>query len=204
MVKERRTTFVDEAGWAAFSALKAGITGRKGEQAVATELKRLGFVALNDVILPCAEGVTQVDHIVRGRQAIIVIETKTYSGMITGRVADASWLQHFSEGSQQLFANPLRQNERHCRAVTAAISGTTAPIINLVVSAGTARFCEVSSTVVVPLDCLGDVLGAPTVAGDDGLLEEAWRQVCKAAAIGERRRDEHAEAMRALRETGPR
>jgi hypothetical protein len=43
----RRTIWVDERVWAAFGEFKAGITGRKGESAVALALAGLGYSALH-------------------------------------------------------------------------------------------------------------------------------------------------------------
>jgi Nuclease-related domain len=72
---------VDERAWAAFGAFKAGITGHKGESAVA--LAGLGYSALHDVLQADLFGLTQVDHLVRGPDRILVIETKRYGGHIT-------------------------------------------------------------------------------------------------------------------------
>jgi hypothetical protein len=82
--RPKRTTFVGEATWQKFGEFKAGIIGRKGEGAVARVLSALADPVLHDVLLPDPLGVTQVDHLVCAPDAILVIETKTYGGYITG------------------------------------------------------------------------------------------------------------------------
>ena len=63
--------------------LKATLIGRKGEAGVGAALARLRLLALHDVVLADDRGVTQIDHLVRAGDGIVVIETKTYAGVIT-------------------------------------------------------------------------------------------------------------------------
>ncbi len=198
----RRTTVVDECTWAAFDAFKAGITGRKGESAVARGLARLGFPALHDALLADVFGVTQVDHLVRAADAILVIETKTLAGHITGTRHSAEWMQHLAGGeSRHVFQNPVHQNHRHCRAVRAALSGLDVPIVGYVVSAGSATFCEELESAVVPIDQLPELFHATwPLFRDAATLEWAWQRLVAATAAAEPRREEHREAMRRRRE----
>ncbi len=197
----RRTTFVDEQTWATFSEFKAGITGRKGESAVNRELATLGHPALHDVILADLFGLTQVDHLVRTPDAILVIETKTYGGYITGTLDSSEWVQHLAGGEvRHAFQNPARQNHRHCRAVAAATAGHDVPIAGAIVSAGSATFCADLEGAVIPIGRLGELfrLSSPR-AHDAAALERAWRQLVAAVAATESRREEHHEAMRGRR-----
>jgi hypothetical protein len=128
---------VDERAWAAFGAFKAGITGHKGESAVALALAGLGYSALHDVLLADLFGLTQVDHLVRGPDCILVIETKRYGGQITGSLRGDVWMQHLAGGEVRYsFRNPIRQNHRHCRAVEAVLAELDVPVGGYVVSAG--------------------------------------------------------------------
>ena len=197
----RRTTFVDEQTWVTFNEFKAGITGRKGESAVARALAALGHQALHDVILADLFGVTQVDHIVRAPDAILVIETKTYGGHITGSPEGGEWLQHLVNGEvRHAFQNPARQNHRHCRAVEAALAGYDVPVVVAIVSAGSATFCAELEGMVVPIDRLGDLFRPlPPRAHDAAALERAWHQLVAAVAAAEPRREEHHEAVRRRR-----
>jgi hypothetical protein len=119
----RRTNFVSEEEWRTFADIKASITGQKGESAVACEIARLGLPALHDVILSDSRGVTKVDHLVLGVDAIIVIETKAFGGFITGDLQGLQWTQHLAGGTMRdPFQNPARQNYRHCSAVREILS----------------------------------------------------------------------------------
>lgn len=194
----RRTTFVDEQTWVTFNEFKAGITGRKGESTVARTLAALGHQALHDVILADLFGVTQVDHIVRAADAILVIETKTYGGHITGTPEGGEWLQHLANNEvRHVFQNPARQNHRHCRAVEAALAGYDVPVVGAIVSAGSATFCAELEGMVVPIGRLGDLFRPlPPRAHDAAALESAWHQLVAAVAAAEPRREEHHEAVR--------
>ncbi len=108
---------------------RPALIGRGGERAVRLALARLGLPALHDVVLADALGHTQIDHLVRTTQGIVVIETKTFSGWITGTLYSAEWTQHLAGGRiRHRFQNPVRQNHRHCKAVEAAITGLTVPV----------------------------------------------------------------------------
>lgn len=200
--RSRRTTSVDEETWAKFGAFKAAITGRKGESAVARSLRELGLPALHDVLLPAALGVTQLDHLVHAADAILVIETKTYGGHITGSVTSAEWVQHLAAGEiRHGFQNPLHQNHRHCRAVEAALTGLKVPVAGIIVSAGAATFCDELQGRVVPLGRLAQVFrSAPRRRTDPGHLAVAWHRLVGATEAAESRREEHREAVRRRRD----
>ena len=108
--RAKRTTYVAEETWTKFCEFKAAIIGRKGENAVARTLAALGIPALHDVLLPDLLGITQLDHVVRAADAILVIETKTYGGHIAGSLHSSEWVQHLAAGeTQHAFQNPVHQ-----------------------------------------------------------------------------------------------
>jgi hypothetical protein len=190
---KRRTTFVSEQAWGAFDAFKAGITGRKGERAVAAKLEALGLLALHDIILPDVLGTTQIDHIVCGADVIIVIETKTYGGRITGAPGDPEWMQHLADGDvRHRFQNPLRQNHRHCQAVKAVLSGLNVPVQGVVISAGKAVFCDALLQIVLTIDQMAVWL-APRHpdATLSSAMNEAWRLLIAQVNAGCSLRDQH-------------
>jgi Nuclease-related domain len=195
--RARRTTYVDERTWAAFGEFKAGIVGRKGENAVARALADLGVPALHDVLLADLMGLTQVDHLVRARDAILVIATKTYGGHITGAVDRSEWVQHLADDeTRHAFQNPAYQNHRHCRAVEAVLARLDVPIAGYVVFAGSATFCDELQGAVVPIARLPALFRAgPQRACNAVHLERAWERLIVAAAAGEPRREEHREAV---------
>jgi hypothetical protein len=199
--RAKRTAYVDERTWAAFGAFKAGIIGRKGESAVARSLEDLGVPALHDVLLADLMGLTQVDHLVRARDAILVIETKTYGGHITGAVDRPEWMQHLSDDeTQHAFQNPAYQNHRHCRAVEAILAGLDVRVAGYVVFAGSATFCDELQGAVVPIARLPEFFRAdPPRACNAVSLGRAWERLIVAAAAGEPRREEHRKAVRLRR-----
>jgi len=155
--------------------VKAELKGRKGEAAVAAVLDRLGVPALHDMVLADRLGLTQVDHLVRLADGILVLETKAYAGMVTGRVRDREWVQLLRDGEvRTAFPNPVLQNARHVAAVRRTV-GAGVPVRSLVVSAGTARFCGELEGVMVLLEGLkACLLDAPTGAEDARRLDAAW------------------------------
>lgn len=196
-----RTTHVSERDWEAFGELKAGIIGRKGERRVAAAISKLELPALHDVILPVEHGLTQIDHIVRGLGRVLVIETKTYRGHITGHSAGEEWVQHILGGTtSHTLRNPVWQNRRHCRAVEGVLAGLGVPVWGYVVSAGLATFADELAGLVVPLAQVGCVvLSDPDRHTPAELLDVAWERLVQAAALHDGRRDEHRASVEAVR-----
>lgn len=186
----RRTDYVSNAGWKAFDAFKAGITGRRGERAVAEALAAMGAPSLHDVILKDASGTTQIDHIVRGPGAIFVLETKTHGGMIDGALDGYEWEQRFPGGKGAFrFLNPLRQNERHCHAVRAVLHGLPVEVAGILIAAGTASYTAALTPAITAIRDLRHVLFSRKPVGD--AINEAWGRLTNAASIGETYRDQH-------------
>lgn len=93
--------------------------GWAGEHTVARRLKRLpyGYIVLNDLLLPTTgQGSTQIDHIVVSEYGIFVIETKNYTGIISGSEYADSWTKNMF-GRKYSMTNPVEQNQTHIRAV---------------------------------------------------------------------------------------
>jgi len=111
------------------------------------------------VVLADALGHTQINHLVRTTQEIVVIETKTFSGWITGTLYSAEWTQHLAGSrTRHRFRNPVRRSHRHCKAVEAAITGLTVPVHGRILSAGRARFCQALEAVPILLPALGQLV----------------------------------------------
>lgn len=199
----RRTNLVTDEEWQAFREVKAGITGQKGETAVVRQLALLGAPALHDVILEDSRGLTQIDHLVLGLDAILVLETKTYSGFIAGELHSQEWTQHLAQGATRTnFQNPVRQNHRHCSATSEIVGNPNVLARGYVVSAGKARFSDGLAGIVVPLDTLSDVfLPSDGPCADQDALRQAWERLSIAARAGEARRAEHLAGVRARRGT---
>lgn len=111
--------------------------GASGEQRVARTLMRAGYAVLTDLTVTWGNSSHQIDHIVRGRDRLFVIETKTWHGVGEGRAGDASWTLRRPKGRAAITAyNPLLQNRRHAEVIGAMCD---VPVTPLVVSAGFVR-----------------------------------------------------------------
>jgi hypothetical protein len=182
--------------------VKAEMLGRKGEQEVARRIAELGMPAVHDVTLSDDRGRTQIDHVVRTAFGIVVLETKRFSGVVTGTVSAALWRHEVGGGATLVqsrgrrwrpkrrvqteavvtwFQNPLRQNYRHVMAVRGVIGDSDVPVRGLVVSAGPARFEWELARAVIPLDRIGEVLSDQSGERADGRrLDKAWKRLLAA------------------------
>jgi len=71
---------------------------------------------IHNLIIPTANGTTQIDHVLISTFGIFVIETKNVKGWIFGGKDDAQWTQVLF-GKKYRFQNPLRQNYRHTKSL---------------------------------------------------------------------------------------
>ena len=71
---------------------------------------------IDDLIIPSANGTTQIDHVLVSTFGIFVIETKNIQGWIFGNENDSTWCQSIY-GRKSRFQNPLRQNFRHLQCL---------------------------------------------------------------------------------------
>jgi hypothetical protein len=90
--------------------------GDVGESIVSKELNKLGndYTVMNNVHI----GKCQIDHMVicKSTRIIFVIETKLWSGIITGDYNDKQWRQD-KNGVVKYLDNPILQNRFHCNTV---------------------------------------------------------------------------------------
>lgn len=98
------------------------VKGRQGEAKVGKTLRyftRKGARAKNDILLDTGRGTSQLDHLLITKQGLLVIETKNYSGFISGTADAKLWTQSFpgSNSEPRQFYNPIRQNEGHISAL---------------------------------------------------------------------------------------
>lgn len=127
------------AVWVASPARK----GARGERAVHGLLRQSlhpsEYAILRDVTLPYEGGTTQIDHVVVSRFGIFVIETKNLSGWIYGSEWHSHWTQSFGHFRVE-FQNPLRQNQRHLRALQGLLGLRATKFHSLVVFTGKSEF----------------------------------------------------------------
>lgn len=120
--------------------LRRQLKGDLGEQSVSLTIRGMGLPIQNNVTIPGKKGLTQIDHLVLTRSAIVVLETKNYSGSLydNGRGQGGGWIQRFPGGKQNRLHNPLDQNYGHIKSVGTIVPGV--PVTGFVVLAGSARF----------------------------------------------------------------
>lgn len=108
----------------AYRLFEPAVKGFIGEKTIAFYLGTLPkkeYVILHDVLLPTESGTTQTDHIVVSGYGVFIIETKNYTGRISGTDQSAQWTQNIY-GHKSYFMNPLRQNYAHINAVGSLLS----------------------------------------------------------------------------------
>lgn len=186
--------------WSTFRSFKAGIKGDKGETRVRDALDALGVPALHDVILRDRLGLTQIDHIARASDAIVVIETKNYAGSIEGDVHAPTWSQRFEgKPDEHTLPNPCRQNFRHLRAVENLVGDRAVLVRACVVMVGPAVVEVGLQCVVVPFADLAQQV-VSTRNPPQQWLDRAWMKLKSAAAASPSFRDAHRAQLAARRE----
>lgn len=95
------------------------IKGKWGEMKVAGILALLpndDYKVIHDVIIQTNGYTSQIDHIIVSIYGIFVVETKNYSGWITGYENSKHWMQNIY-GHKNSFYNPIKQNKSHILAL---------------------------------------------------------------------------------------
>jgi len=100
--------------------------GKIGERFAYRELKDeyLKKQIFRNLYIKRADGkYTEIDLATVGRGALIVYESKNYSGWIFGNDSDDNWMQTLSNGKKQKFYSPIRQNSTHIEALREYLAG---------------------------------------------------------------------------------
>lgn len=140
-----------------------------------------------------------IDHIVRGRSRLLVVETKNWTGVISGGSRDRRWLQVRPSGEEQAQRNPIMQAKRQAKILQEA---TGVPVASLVVMAGRSQPADGRFPQgVVTLDGIAAVLpglldgehhtGSATPAD----IERAWSRLVQLdqAVDAQKQLDRHVE-----------
>lgn len=179
------------------AALKVG---KEGELRVDRILYRVAMDHLTDVYLEDERGLTQIDHIAKMPWGLVVIETKTYGGFISGTRDYQVWKQSFrlvGSNKYYLFQNPVCQNFRHLAAVR-HVTGLKDHVFSLVVFAGSAHTSRRVHNQIVRINHLKTAMRQrPTT---DYLLDwkrdAAWDALKRHAHANRGRAAEHLEQLK--------
>lgn len=78
-----------------------------------------GFKLLMNLQVPISDkdDTTEVDLLLMHETGLYVFEVKHYKGTIYGKVGDQKWTQYFRTESNQIFRNPMEQNQYHINAL---------------------------------------------------------------------------------------
>jgi len=85
----------------------------------------------HDVIIPAANGTTQIDHLLVSPYGLFIVETKNIKGWIFGSEDQAKWTQSLY-GKKYSFQNPLRQTFRQ-KKILSEFLGLDESIIHTVI-----------------------------------------------------------------------
>ena len=95
--------------------------GDVGEQivkvAVLSKLDAAQYRHFSNLIIPALNGTTQIDNIVVSPFGVFVIEAKYFQGWIFGGAKQEKWTHTLSRFEKYAFANPIRQNYGHIKAL---------------------------------------------------------------------------------------
>ena len=90
--------------------------GREGEVMVYELLKQPdNFIINNFTFYAAPEQSVQIDHILINTTGIHVIETKIWSGIVSGDYGDSTWILRNRDNTPTQCINAFRQNEYHVR-----------------------------------------------------------------------------------------
>ena len=192
---------------AAWRSQRSWLRGLMGEWRVARLLRRHGLEARHDVLLPHPDGAgwTQIDHLVRLPDRILVVETKNLGGRLAGGERDERWTQRFGWRCHAI-QNPLRQNALHLAAVRAVV-GRDVRLQGLVLLVGRAWVDERLPVGCRRLDGFKRLLDEAQLRDRFGptwqdRIAPAWDRLAAAASTRLRDRWRHAAAIE--RRTGVR
>lgn len=97
------------------------------------------YHALHNVTLPTDCGTTQIDHIYVSRFGVFVVETKNMKGWIFGGERQPQWTQSFYKNKYR-FQNPIRQNYKHIKELSAVLNIPMAKLHSVIVFTGDCTF----------------------------------------------------------------
>nr|MBI1231879.1 NERD domain-containing protein [Cytophagales bacterium] len=97
------------------------------------------YQRFHNVIVPSANGTTQIDHLLISPFGVFIVETKNLKGWVFGSEKQAKWTQ-FLYGNNYSFQNPLRQTYRQKRVLSKYLNLDDSTIRTVVYFVGNCTF----------------------------------------------------------------
>lgn len=132
----------------AFEPIIKGHIGESQVSGILAALPQNEYLIINNVMLKTDRGTTQIDHVVVSEFGIFVIETKNYTGWITGTEYAEKWTKNVY-GNKYYFYNPIRQNYGHVKALANILGLSDDSFIPIVVFSDSANIKVNSNKLVI-------------------------------------------------------
>lgn len=130
----------------------ASIKGKAGESEIAEVLEGIqGTKVFRNLYLPLNRDrtkFTEIDLVAINKSGIYVIESKNYSGVISGTREGQNWTQELGKQVYK-FYNPLKQNATHCNALGYRLGRYTGYIKSIIVFGNNADIRYVKASDVI-------------------------------------------------------
>lgn len=117
------------------------IVGYLGERHTASQVQGIsGGIVLRDIYVESSHGVQQIDIIAVTEKGILVVEKKTYIGLIVGNAYDKQWTVIVGWGKKKYsMKNPHHQNYGHIMALREKFPALKDKFIDLVIFGNNAK-----------------------------------------------------------------
>lgn len=117
------------------------IVGHIGEKHTANRIRAISKgTVFRDVYVEGSHGVQQIDIIAVTEKGILVVEKKTYIGLIVGSAYDKQWMVILNRGKKKFpMKNPHHQNYGHIMALREKFPALKDKFIDLVIFGNNAK-----------------------------------------------------------------
>ena len=113
--------------------------GTRGEKYTARRIKSITKgIVFRDMYINGSHDVQQVDIIAVTEKGILVVEKKTYTGLIVGTSYDRMWRVYYYGQQKHMMKNPHHQNYGHIKALCETFPALKDKFINLVIFSNSA------------------------------------------------------------------
>lgn len=180
---------------------KSKFKGKIGEARVSTVIKdhlsNSSYRLIENITIPGKGGTTQIDHIVVSPFGIFVIEVKNMKGWIYGGEKQRKWTQKFPRKSFP-FQNPLHQNYRHLKTLSAVLAIPESHFHSIVCFVGDSKFkTSLPENVLRPSQLVHYIKNYSDVVLSEEATSTATRKIEKARQQRSRKTEiEHVEQLK--------